>query len=189
MNAQAARSRRLPTGRGIRSPGLYGLFRDWQRTPTQSSGRVFAPETANRCPVLQGPPAERHLCAVKDPDLRNARPQERAHRPRVFSLDFDLHRRRQCGHFNARLPVCQSSANYACSVVACDSWCHGSGYKMPGLLRVETWSTRVNPRTQFAENASHGQASVLLVGCPPACLSNVIVRHRSPPLTLLDGEC
>jgi hypothetical protein len=37
MNAQAARSRRLPTGRGIRSPGPYGLFRDWQRTPTQSS--------------------------------------------------------------------------------------------------------------------------------------------------------
>ena len=38
---------------------------------------------------VQGPPAERHLCAVKDPDPRNARPPERALRPRVFSLDFD----------------------------------------------------------------------------------------------------
>jgi hypothetical protein len=37
MNAQAARSRRLPTGRGITSRGPYGLFRDWQRTQTQSS--------------------------------------------------------------------------------------------------------------------------------------------------------
>src|ERR1700759_5746712 len=38
MTAQAARSRRLPTGRRIKTPEAhYELFRDWQRTQTQSS--------------------------------------------------------------------------------------------------------------------------------------------------------
>ena len=126
------------------------------------------------------PTAERGSKSMRSRDALRGR----APRCRARTEIGQLH-----GPLTCYFPNCRSSANYACSVVACDSWCHGFGYKMPGLLRVETWSTRVNPRTQFAENASHGQASVLLVGYPPACLSNVIVRHRSPPLTLLDGEC
>jgi hypothetical protein len=49
----------LPTERRrSNSPGSYGLFRDWQRTQTQSSVTAFGPETANGCPVLrtQEPP-------------------------------------------------------------------------------------------------------------------------------------
>ena len=61
--AQAARSCRLPTERGRFTPEAPSeLFRDWQRTQTQSSVTVFGPETANECPVLQraGTTAERH---------------------------------------------------------------------------------------------------------------------------------
>src|SRR3974377_290399 len=42
MNAQAARSRRLPTGRRSNTPEAhYELFRDWQRTQTQSSATAL----------------------------------------------------------------------------------------------------------------------------------------------------
>src|SRR5580658_7716279 len=91
MNAQAARSRRLPTGpRGTTPEAHYELFRDWQRTQTQSSVTALAePETANGCPVLhrmRGPSAVRHSCATLNPDQRNARSPERAQRPCVFFL-------------------------------------------------------------------------------------------------------
>jgi hypothetical protein len=66
------------------------LFRDWQRTQTQSSVTALAePETANGCPVLhrmRGPSAVRHSCATLNPDQRNARSPERAQRPCVFFL-------------------------------------------------------------------------------------------------------
>ena len=72
----------------------FGLFRDWQRTQTQSS------VTALRSPRqqmdvrfcwMQEPPAERHTCAGECPDqskcaLSRARPEISR-----FSLDFDLH--------------------------------------------------------------------------------------------------
>jgi hypothetical protein len=79
INAQAARSRRLATGQGIAPQGPYGLFRDWQRTQTQSSVTALRARDSKWMsgPAgMKGPPAERHLCAVKDPDPRNARSPE-----------------------------------------------------------------------------------------------------------------
>ena len=87
INAQAARSRRLATGQGIARQGPYGLFRDWQRTQTQSSVTALRARDSKWMsgPAgMQGPPAERHLCAVKDPDPRNARALRSAPRGLVF---------------------------------------------------------------------------------------------------------
>ena len=53
IEAQAARSRSLATERRSNFPeALFELFRDWQRTQTQSSAKAFEPEAANGCPVL-----------------------------------------------------------------------------------------------------------------------------------------
>jgi hypothetical protein len=91
MNAQAARSRRLPTGRrGQYSGGslriVSGLAENTNSIICDGSGE---PETANGCPVLhrmRGPPAVRHSCATLNPDQSNARSRERAQRPCAFFL-------------------------------------------------------------------------------------------------------
>jgi hypothetical protein len=69
--------RRLPgpadcrLSEGGRTPeALYELFRDWQRTQTQSSLTAPSrPETANGCLVLlsAGTDAERHTVRVEHP--------------------------------------------------------------------------------------------------------------------------
>ncbi len=91
MNAQAARSRRLPTGRRGNTPGgslriVLGLAANTNSIICDGSRE---PETANGCPVLhrmRGPSAVRHSCATLNPDQSNARSPERAQRPRVFFL-------------------------------------------------------------------------------------------------------
>jgi len=48
--------------------GLFGLFRDWQRTQTQSSVqtlRSLRQQMDVRSCGMQGPPAERHTCVEK----------------------------------------------------------------------------------------------------------------------------
>ena len=64
--------RRLPgpaccrLSEGDQTPeALYELFRDWQRTHTQSSVTASGPETVNGCLVLPsaGTDAERHTVA------------------------------------------------------------------------------------------------------------------------------
>ena len=69
--------RRLPgpadcrLSEGDRPPeALYVLFRDWQRTQTQSSVMALQePETANGCLVLPsaGTDAERHILRTEHP--------------------------------------------------------------------------------------------------------------------------
>jgi hypothetical protein len=62
---------------------LSELFRDWQRTPTQSSVRTLRSlrqQMDVRFCEVQEPPAERHCCAATDPDqinraLSRARPE------------------------------------------------------------------------------------------------------------------
>jgi hypothetical protein len=69
MNAQSARSRRLPTGRRGNTPGgslriVSGLAENTNSIICDGSRE---PETANGCPVLhrmRGPSAVRHSCAT-----------------------------------------------------------------------------------------------------------------------------
>ena len=71
-SAQTARSCKWPTGqRRAISRDSLGLFRDWQRTQTQSSVKVERLETANGCPVLRkaGTTAERHKCELRIPGM------------------------------------------------------------------------------------------------------------------------
>src|SRR5271165_3799569 len=91
MNAQSARSRRLPTGRRGNTPGgslriVSGLAENTNSIICDGSRE---PETANGCPVLhrmRGPSAVRHSCAALNPDQPRARSPERAQRPCVFFL-------------------------------------------------------------------------------------------------------
>src|SRR5579863_7849957 len=91
MNAQAARSRRLPTGRRSTDSGgslriVSGLAENTNSIICDGSRE---PETANGCPVLhrmRGPSAVRHSCATLNPDQTNARSPERAQRPYAFFL-------------------------------------------------------------------------------------------------------
>jgi hypothetical protein len=88
-----------PLGEGVHTPKAHHeLFRDWQRTQTQSSA------TALRSPRLQmdvwfcseqEPLAERHCCVTADSDQTHRAPS--GARPEIlcFSLDCDLHRRGQ----------------------------------------------------------------------------------------------
>jgi hypothetical protein len=90
IEAQAARSCWLATEqRSFDSRGSSVLFRDWQRTHTQSSAKALASPRQQmdvRSCWKQGPQAAvRHTCATDDPDPCNARSPERALRPRVFS--------------------------------------------------------------------------------------------------------
>ena len=69
------------------------MFRDWQRTQTQSSATAITePEAANGCPVLRdaGTVAERHTCAIEALEpytcaLSRARPEHLC-----FFLDIRL---------------------------------------------------------------------------------------------------
>src|ERR1700761_7194841 len=104
MNAQAARSRRLPTGRRIASGGslriVSGLAENTNSIICDGSSEL---ETANGCLVLhgmQGPPAVRRSCAETNPDHRNARSRERAQRTRVFLLTDDFHGCRHYGNLD-----------------------------------------------------------------------------------------
>src|ERR1035438_3714347 len=79
-----------PLGEGVHTPKAHHeLFRDWQRTQTQSSA------TALRSPRLQmdvwfcseqEPLAERHCCVTADSDQTIARPLERARKSCAFLL-------------------------------------------------------------------------------------------------------
>jgi len=98
-----------PLCEGVQTPEAHHeLFRDWQRTQTQSSATApWEPEAANRCLVLlesRGHRPRGHGCAMAHPDLINARSPERANRHLCFSLDLDLHR---CGQLapNPRFAV------------------------------------------------------------------------------------
>jgi hypothetical protein len=71
------------------SEALSGLFRDWQRTQTQSSVtalRSSRPQMDVRFCIEQEPPAERHTCAAEDSDRMPARSPQRATKPRAFLL-------------------------------------------------------------------------------------------------------
>jgi hypothetical protein len=70
-----------------------GLFRDWQRTHTQSSVTAARPETANGCPVLQRQePQPRGAYASWDLVYTFLRaPPQRASGEVCFLLTFDLH--------------------------------------------------------------------------------------------------
>ena len=71
----------------------FELFRDWQRTQTQSSVTAARPETANGCPVLrrQEPRREAHMRATS-PGIGVLRaPLKRASGELRFLLTKDLH--------------------------------------------------------------------------------------------------
>src|ERR1035438_7454315 len=85
-----------PLCEGDQTPEAHHeLFRDWQRTQTQSSAK--APRSPRQQMDVwfcgeQEPPAERHTCATANPDLIDcALSQARQGHP-CFSIDFDLHR-------------------------------------------------------------------------------------------------
>ena len=77
------------------------LFRDWQRTQTQSSVRALRSLRQQMdvwfC-LMQESSAERHCCVAADSDQTNCAPS--GARPEILcsSLDFDLHR---CGQFGS----------------------------------------------------------------------------------------
>ena len=79
---------------------LLVLFRDWQRTPTQSSVRTLRslrPQMDVRFCKVQEPPAERHCCVTEGSDqphcaLSRARPETSC-----FLLTTDLHGCRSYG--------------------------------------------------------------------------------------------
>jgi hypothetical protein len=87
--------RRLPgpavcrLGEGAQAPEAhYELFRDWQRTPTQSS--VGTLQSLRQQMDVRFCECRNHqprgtCCAAVDPDQSSARSPERAIRPRVFS--------------------------------------------------------------------------------------------------------
>jgi hypothetical protein len=105
--------RRLPgpadcrLSEGDHTPGvLYELFRDWQRTQTQSSVTAhLEPETANGCLVLPrvGTDAERHTLRTVHPEFIGLRTLPSAPGTPVPPLDSGLHGRRQSG--NNHCPV------------------------------------------------------------------------------------
>src|ERR1019366_10276118 len=84
-----------PLCEGDQTPEAHHeLFRDWQRTQTQSSA------TALRSPRQQmdvwfcgeqEPPAERLTCATANPDWIDSALSQARHEHLCFSVDFDLH--------------------------------------------------------------------------------------------------
>jgi transposase len=84
------------TGRATEATpeALFGLFRDWQRTQTQSSAtaqRSLRQQMDVRfCPV-QEPIAERHTCAAIDPDQTDHAVSRARTEISRFSVDKDLH--------------------------------------------------------------------------------------------------
>jgi hypothetical protein len=96
----------LPTERRrSNSPGSYGLFRDWQRTQTQSSVTAFGLETANGCPVLrtQEPQPRGLYAGWRLWFIRFTRSSEARVRRSAFSLDKDLHGSRHLADVIRRL--------------------------------------------------------------------------------------
>ena len=90
-----------PLCEGVQTPEAHHeLFRDWQRTQTQSSATApWEPEAANRCLVLLESRDHRprgHGCKTAHPDSINARSPWRATDTCAFLLTFDLHR---CGQY------------------------------------------------------------------------------------------
>jgi hypothetical protein len=89
--------RRLPgpagcrLGDGVKTPEApFGLFRDWQRTPTQSSVRTLRSlrlQMDVRFCEMQEPPAERHCCVTTDSDSSQMRALPSAPGDLVFPLD------------------------------------------------------------------------------------------------------
>ncbi len=73
------------------------MFRDWQRTQTQSSVKAKGPETANRCLVLrrQEPPPRGTRASCRFWQIRFCALLRSARQGTVFSIDKDLHRGRQ----------------------------------------------------------------------------------------------
>src|SRR6516165_3208570 len=111
-SAQAARSRRSPTGRRRAiSRCSLGLFRDWRRTQTQSSVTALGPDTANGCPVLQRqePQPRGNMRAGSSVASLLRAPQKARVERRVFSLDNDLYGRRLPGRWplvgQNRMPI------------------------------------------------------------------------------------
>src|SRR3982074_2967960 len=72
------------------SRGSFGLFRDWQRTQTQSSVRTLRSlrqQMDVRFCREQEPPAERHCCVTADSDQTdNARSSPRPENTVLFCL-------------------------------------------------------------------------------------------------------
>jgi hypothetical protein len=83
------------TGRATEATpeALFGLFRDWQRTQTQSSATALrSPKAANGCPVLQGAGTNRReqRCAAAAPDRTNNAPSGARTTKSCFFLDRRL---------------------------------------------------------------------------------------------------
>jgi hypothetical protein len=85
-----------PLCEGVHTPEAHHeLFRDWQRTQTQSSVRTLRSLRQQMdvwfC-LMQEPSAERHCCVTAESDQTHCAPS--GARPGIlcFSLDFDLHR-------------------------------------------------------------------------------------------------
>jgi hypothetical protein len=116
MNAQAARSCRLPTGRRVLSEAHYELFRDWQRSQTQSSVKAR---------MSPRPQMDVRSCwsagtISREAPLRSSasRSSQRAlstarHLPSRFLLTVDLHGCRQIGILTPLRP-CLPSRQSSC---------------------------------------------------------------------------
>lgn len=87
---------------GVKTPkALSELFRDWQRTQTQSSVRTLRSLRlqmdvwfCNAAPLE--PPAERRCCVAADPDWIKCALSGARHQHSCFFLTSDLHGCRQC---------------------------------------------------------------------------------------------
>jgi hypothetical protein len=82
---------------------LLVLFRDWQRTPTQSSVRTLRSlrlQMDVRFCTVQEPPAERHCCATEGSDQSQCTPSGARLQTSRFLLTTRLHGCRQYGHFD-----------------------------------------------------------------------------------------
>jgi hypothetical protein len=93
-----------PLCEGVHTPEAHHeLFRDWQRTQTQSSVRTLRGLRQQMdvwfC-LMQEPSAERHCCVTAESDQTHCAPS--GARPGIlcFSLDFDLHRGGQCRSYS-----------------------------------------------------------------------------------------
>jgi len=90
IDAQTARSRRLPTRRRSKTPEAhYELFRDWQRTPTRSSVTALrSPRQQMDVRFCMGRNHQpRGIIALSSTLIRRmARSPKRAQKPRAFRL-------------------------------------------------------------------------------------------------------
>jgi hypothetical protein len=87
---------------------LLVLFRDWQRTPTQSSVRTLRSlrlQMDVRFCLVQEPPAERHCCATEGSDQSQCTPSGARLQTSRFLLTTRLHGCRQYGSLLAVMSV------------------------------------------------------------------------------------